>query len=176
MRTADLSFLGLCTADVMSRQVKVIPQDMPLPAAARILSEARISGAPVVDADGRCLGVLSAIDFVHWARHGAEADQVRAAPRSCFCSDWQVVNVNVLPGDEVPRHMTPGPVTVLPTTPITEVARIMSEAHIHRVIVADMKGRPIGIVTSTDILAAIAKLDDVRGTRCAYAATALPGD
>ena len=66
------------------------------------------------------------------------------------------MNPDLLPQEEVRRHMTPGPVTVAATTPITEVARIMSQAHIHRVIVADVRQCPVGIVTSTDVLAAVA--------------------
>jgi len=47
-------------------------------------------------------------------------------------------------------------VVVPPITPIQELARMMLDAHIHRIIVADERGRPIGIISSTDILAAVA--------------------
>jgi CBS domain-containing protein len=52
--------------------------------------------------------------------------------------------------------MTPDPVMVKPATPITEVARKMIDAHIHRVVVVDEAGRPKGIVSSTDVLGAVA--------------------
>jgi CBS domain-containing protein len=150
------SHLRLCAQDLMSRDVKVIPQDMPLPAAARLLSDAHISGAPVVDGNGRCVGVLSATDFVHRARDEA-LKHGRREP--CFCSDWQMVDFRLLPEDQVRWHMTPGPVTVPPTAPITEVARIMLDAHIHRVVVMDAADRPVGILTSTDLLAILAAPD-----------------
>jgi predicted transcriptional regulator len=35
----------------------------------------------------------------------------------------------------------------------------MIEAHIHRVIVVDERDQPIGIVSSTDILGAVAQAD-----------------
>ena len=41
-------------------------------------------------------------------------------------------------------------------TPIRELAREMSDADIHRVIVVDEQERPIGVVSSTDVLAAMA--------------------
>jgi CBS domain-containing protein len=156
MVTADRNLFRLCAADLMSRNVKTIPFDMPLQAAARLLSEARISGAPVVDSHGRCLGVLSATDFVHWVKDGGQTDRARAKIQVHFCSEWEVVNLELLPKEEVRWHMTPGPVTVAPDLGITEVARIMLESHIHRVIVVDEMQRPIGIVTSTDLLAALA--------------------
>jgi CBS domain-containing protein len=52
--------------------------------------------------------------------------------------------------------MSADPVLVPPCFRINQLARMMLDAHIHRVIVADEQGRPIGIVSSTDILAAVA--------------------
>jgi len=48
--------------------------------------------------------------------------------------------------------MTPNPVTVRPDESVSKAARIMSESKIGSVIVIDSGGRPIGIVTSHDIL------------------------
>jgi len=67
----------------MSRDVIPIPEEMSLRAAAELLFEHQISGAPVVDTDGRCIGVLSAVDFMHWAKeggHGAEDVPLPACP------------------------------------------------------------------------------------------------
>jgi CBS domain-containing protein len=52
--------------------------------------------------------------------------------------------------------MTPDPVTAGPLTGIKDLARMMLDAHIHRIIVVDPNHRPIGVVSSTDILAAVA--------------------
>ena len=43
---------SLTAADVMSRELVLVPQEMSLQGAARLLSRARVSGAPVVDQDG----------------------------------------------------------------------------------------------------------------------------
>ena len=45
---------------------------------------------------------------------------------------------------------------------IGELARRMIDVHIHRVIVVDQSGKPIGIVSSTDVLAALAQADQAR--------------
>ena len=66
MITAEKPLVSLTAEDLMSAPVEVISQEMPLRAAARLLTRAYISGAPVVDAQGRCVGVLSAVDFLHW--------------------------------------------------------------------------------------------------------------
>ncbi len=71
-------------------------------------------------------------------------------------ADWQLVEVERLPTDGVGRYMTPDPVTVAPESPIRVLARRMLDAHVHRVIVVDEKDRPVGIVSGTDFLAALA--------------------
>jgi CBS domain-containing protein len=48
------------------------------------------------------------------------------------------------------------PVTVPPTKPVRELARMMIDGHIHRIIVVDEQCRPVGMVSSTDILAVMA--------------------
>jgi CBS domain-containing protein len=57
---------ALTARDVMNAPVEVIPQDMPLREAARVLARARTNCVPVVDAGGRCVGVLPAGDRLHW--------------------------------------------------------------------------------------------------------------
>jgi CBS-domain-containing membrane protein len=100
--------------------------------------------------------VLSATDFV---RH-LEKEEASEAP-SCSLTatifhGWQMVDLEVLPTDQVRNYMTPEPVTIVPTTSIVEMAQLMLDAHIHHLIVVDEDQHPVGIVTTTDLLAAIA--------------------
>jgi CBS domain-containing protein len=123
---------SLTAKDLMNHEVVTVPQDMTLQEAARLLAKEQISGVPVVDAEGRCVGVLSATDFLAlWAMEGEPTDA------------------------EVRRHMTADPVMVGPATSITELAWMMINAHIHRVIVVNEQEKPIGVVSSTDVLAAV---------------------
>jgi CBS domain-containing protein len=199
MMTAQ-RLLDLTAEDVMKRDLVTIPRRMALRDAARLLRRAQISGAPVVDERERCVGVLSAADFLRWAEEGCpdtEAGPVRTcsyqtegrlltgdkavictlAPGSCplqavtpttagrhtavclqpstVLCDWQQVNEG-LPEGVAGRYMTADVVSVEPRTPLAELARMMVDAHIHRVFVLDEGGRPMGVVSSTDILAALA--------------------
>jgi CBS domain-containing protein len=200
MPTTTKPLLALTTSDLMSRDVITIPHEMSLRAAAHLLFQNQISGAPVVDADGRCIGVLSATDLVHWVEdggHGAEDVPLPACPdqvegrllsgeQTVICtrakgicplqemrpttggrhtavcllpggvhSDWQQVTRN-LPASAVSRYMTADVVTVGLQTPLPKVARTMIDAHIHRVMVVDEERRPIGVVSSADLVAAMA--------------------
>jgi predicted transcriptional regulator len=77
----------------------------------------------------------------------------------CVPTDWQVVLTDEVPGGEVRDYMTADVVTVAPDTSIGTMARMMLDAHIHRLIVVEGERRPVGVVSSTDILAAVAHMD-----------------
>jgi predicted transcriptional regulator len=198
------SFLSLTASDLMSRSVLCLPHELSMRQAARLLAQHEVSGAPVTDSQGRCIGVISATDFLSLVEKGEPHCPVPEFPVTCgyqrkqqlpsgqviihcllppgacpmqrkhlapdgqvsvtccephsVCADWQVVEMEKLPTDEVRRYMTPDPVTVSAAVSIGRLAQRMIDAHIHRAIVVDQEDRPIGIVSSTDILAAVARL------------------
>lgn len=156
MIPAAKPFLVLTAADLMSRDVVTLPREMSLRAAAQLLAQANVSGAPVVDPEGRCVGVLSAIDFVLWVR-----GQGQAGPpcnlEHIFVTPWQCVDLESLPADQVSQHMTTDLVTASPDTRVGDLAGLMTDARVRRVVIVDGQGRPIGIVSSTDIMSAVAE-------------------
>jgi CBS domain-containing protein len=205
MSATDQSLQALSAGDLMTRSIIRLTQEMPLRDAARLLFHNQVSGAPVVNREGRCIGFLSTTDFLRLALHDAGrfarlasgplpmtcsfqikqstpdgrevvlctlppgvcpiqatekdpqgGDEVVCTQPHCVLADWQMVELEKLPSDAVFQHMTADPVVVPPDTPIRTMARQMIDAHIHRVIVVDEQQRPLGIVSSTDILAAVA--------------------
>jgi len=201
MSATTVPLLAMTAEDLMTTDVVSIPEEMPLREAARCLVSQGISGAPVVDSHGVCIGVVSSVDFLRYLAH-RDPQQVPAAmarPLSCSyqhrsaragkqfectlapgaCSvqvqqktaqgenltvcnqphcvfaDWQVVEMEELPCDDVRNYMTPDPVTATADESVQRLARRMIDAHVHRVIIVDESKRPIGIVASTDILAAV---------------------
>lgn len=156
---ATQALFDLTAADLMSREVITIPQEMPVPAAAQVLAEAQIGGAPVVDSEERCIGVFSTVDLTPRTQLAKRAAQKAPPIPGCVCSDWEVVenDWDTLPAEAVSWYMTPDPVLVRPETRIGELARMMVDAHIHRLIVAGADRRLTGIVSSTDVLAALAR-------------------
>ena len=162
MTSLETPLLQLTAEDLMSRDVLVIPQHMSLKAAAHLLGEGRVSGAPVVDEEGRCVGVLSAADLVHWMDRGKQATKRRGAGASCVCCDWQLAGLDDMPEDEVSRYMTTNVVATGPETRLGELARWMRDAHIHRIVIVDSRRRPVGVVSSMDVLAAVARMDGLQ--------------
>jgi CBS domain-containing protein len=149
------SFLALTAADLMTAPVTTLPPETSLREAARLLSGSSISGAPVVDTDGRCLGVVSSSDFVTHVGEGGEPGG--NAGTISFLAPWgEIINIDDAPDHEIRRYMTTPPVTATRETAIGELAQKMVDAHIHRVVVVD-EDRPCGIVTSTDVLTGVAR-------------------
>jgi predicted transcriptional regulator len=153
--------------EIMVRDVKTLQQDELLAAAAATLLREQVTGAPVVDQHGVCVGVFSASDVV-----GAEekvADERRkfaessfwqsnlALPASIYESRLAEIRDKIAPASEQPveRFMTKDLVSVNEKSPLEAVVRSMVDAHVHRVIVLDECRHPIGIVTTTDVLAAL---------------------
>jgi CBS domain-containing protein len=151
--------LTLSAADIMSNHVVMIPREMSLQGAARMLGRSGVTGAPVVDSTGRCIGVLSTTDFMRWVEKERH-DGLGHGTGEPMCSAWQLPESAIDPTCRVEDFMTRDPVLVAPGTKIGELARMMMDAHIHRVIVVEsLTERPVGIVSSMDILAALARAD-----------------
>ncbi len=156
--------LALVARDLMNREVATIPIDLGMQTAARWLAQMHVSGAPVVDERGSCVGVLSSNDFVsccsaNRSRCGKHRAEARIGPCTfpeCYGSEWQIVEPESKEGT-VREYMTRDPATAPPDAPIGKLAEMMVDAHLHRLIIVDERNRPVGVVSSTDIMAAVAR-------------------
>lgn len=154
--TLTKPMLELTAEDLMTRDLIAISQHLSLRGAAHRLAQSHVSGAPVIDEQGRCVGVLSATDLVRWLDEGNATTRQHVSRDAEFHNPWQLPDMGSIPDEEVCRHMTTDVVAATPETPIGELARMMLDSHIHRVFILDGQDRPTGVVTSTDILAAVA--------------------
>jgi CBS domain-containing protein len=150
--------------EVMSREVISVRDDMTLQEVATFLTENQISGAPVEDAERRLVGVVSLSDVARATseQRQMESDQpqgqrlpssdfyIRGWEKKLTVEEFESFQVEE-PGLLVGEIMTPRVYSVDETTPISEAARLMREAHIHRVLVT-RHGSVVGIVTTSDLL------------------------
>ncbi len=123
--------------DVMQKGILSVSPELGLVEFERLLAAEDISGAPVMGADERLVGIASKSDIVR-----ALAEQVGAR------LDELDPRLNV---EDI---MTTDVVTVGPKEPVQEVARRMIDGRIHRVLVMD-GDELLGIVTSFDLLEAV---------------------
>ena len=143
----------LTVADAMSHNLITISGNSTLSEAADVLCEHRITGAPVVDECGRCVGVISGSDFIHSKAEELDGTNVHhvlstGTPCGSFC-------IEEVRHDLVRSHMTPIVRTVGEHVPLVQAADSMCRDHVHRLIVVDEDGRPCGILTSFDLVATL---------------------
>ena len=108
-------WFSLTAADRMRRDVVTISQDTPLRAAAELFVRRRIGKAAVVDADGRCVGMLAATDLLRWALQGAGGPE-DVPPLAC---PHQVKGRLLTGADAVICTRTPGSCPLQEVRPVT---------------------------------------------------------
>ena len=152
--------------DIMSTRVHSVSPDLPLIELERQLTSHRISGAPVLDG-GRVVGIVSRSDIDrHLSREGSrvaatatwfyragfdEAEPAEPAP------DPSVAAIESMRKTRVREIMTPEVISVAAEDPISEVAALMRNRRIHRVLVIE-DGSLLGLVSSFDIVGSVADL------------------
>ena len=140
--------------DVMTTSVLTARTDMGLKEAARTMINAGISGLPVVDDDGRIVGIITEADFVE-----AEADRSWGRRRRLLDALFgerkpnEAVNV----GDAMSKN----PICVDRDSDLTEAARKMTEQGVKRLPVVNPDGMLEGIISRADVMSAFARPDEV---------------
>jgi len=140
--------------DIMTREVITVTPEMEIVAAARILMENHINGAPVVNEDGQVVGILCRDDLI---------SQQKKLPLPSFfvvldgiiplsSSKHMEKEMEKIAATTVEHAMTPEPITVTEDTPIEEVASLMVDKKIHTIPVLDRDDMLVGVVGKEDIL------------------------
>ena len=153
--------------DVMQRNVKTVPSDLPLADLERRFVDENVTGFPVVESDGTVRGVVSARDILeHVCEERGEVEMSTAfyddESRMEFSSvsdDWVSAEVGKR-GDHlfVSDLMNSDVISVTSDTSLHDVAALMAESKIHRVLVIDDR-QLVGIVSSSDIVRACGNED-----------------
>jgi len=149
----------LTAKDVMTKDPVCAEPGMSIRNLARLFDEYEISGAPVVDSGGRLVGVVSKSDLLRRAsdpEFAVEPTYIFEALRGE--EDEQDDDRDLAePSAVVEDFMTEDPVTGTGEDSLHALARRMTDAHIHRVIIISAERKPVGIVTSLDLLKALAE-------------------
>jgi CBS domain-containing protein len=149
----------ITASDLMNPEVLTVRDDMTARELAAFLIENEISGAPVSDAQGRLVGVVSLVDIAAVA--SGEGERLARNGSSFFIDDeWgegpdEEDRVEDLPpGHEslrVADIMNPRIYSVREDAMVSEIASLMLKGHVHRLIVT-REDRAVGIITTSDLL------------------------
>jgi acetoin utilization protein AcuB len=122
----------------MSSPVVTVTPDLPFQDALKLMQERRFRRLPVVDSQGKLVGIV------------AERDLLYASPSpATSLSVWELNYL--LSKITVRQLMAKAVITIRPDTPIEEAAHLMMEKRIGGLPVVDDNYHPLGIITETDI-------------------------
>ena len=159
----DLSPLRLHAVladDVMSPNPVSMRDELTVHEAVVFLTERRISAAPVINAAGRPVGVVSEADILRHDREHTEhlywLPQKQLDRELTLGSgehlDKGSFEVELPDVTRVKDIMNPVVYSVRRTTPIFEVVHQLVKRHIHRLFVVDEDNSLVGVITTLDIL------------------------
>eukprot|EP00310_Coccolithus_braarudii_P021257 CAMPEP_0183354960 /NCGR_PEP_ID=MMETSP0164_2-20130417/38638_1 /TAXON_ID=221442 /ORGANISM="Coccolithus pelagicus ssp braarudi, Strain PLY182g" /LENGTH=215 /DNA_ID=CAMNT_0025527937 /DNA_START=12 /DNA_END=659 /DNA_ORIENTATION=+ len=117
--------------------------------AARILEASRITGAPVIDAEGNFVGVLSRNDILFKIAGRRSLMLPGHGPRTVRYME-NTARLNKIESQTVGESMSRNPITIGPSATMRDAAALMLRRKLNRVIVSS-KGKLVGLVSSTDV-------------------------
>nr|BFE38376.1 CBS domain-containing protein [Actinomadura rugatobispora] len=119
------------------------------------LAEREISGVPVVDGTGRVLGVVTEADLLRKEAAAATAAEPSRKPRTKRERLDRARSEAATAGDA----MSSPAVTTTADATVAEAARSLCRHGFKRLPVVDSAGRPVGVVSRTDLLRVFLKPD-----------------
>lgn len=164
MNSAIERLISLKVIDLMTRHVVCISQNATMGEAAQRMCEKNIGGMPVTDEQGRCVGIITTTDFTHRDQNRTETGGMLVLDDEFAIQDefsvrnggaWSPVRIAYVAEDRVKTHMTPTLQTVNEDSSLLTAARIMCDEHIRRLVVLDESARPVGVIGSLDVVAAM---------------------
>ncbi|MBR8831295.1 MAG: Inosine-5'-monophosphate dehydrogenase [Chroococcopsis gigantea SAG 12.99] len=146
-------------ADVMTPNPITVKPDTSLQEAIKILAENHISGLPVVDDEGKLVGVISETDLM-WQETGVEPAPYIMLLDSVIYLQNPGRHDKLLHkalGQTVGEVMTDKPVSIEPDRSLKDAASLMYDRSIGRLPVIEAPtGKVIGILTKGDIIRSMA--------------------
>ena len=139
--------------EIMSREVVTVKKETSVRELAELFTTRKISSVPVVDNDGRLIGIVTETDLV-------EQDKSLHIPTVISLFDWVIYLESDKKFEKELKKMTAQTVgeifsteveTVGPETPISEVADILTSKKINAIPVVDGK-KLVGIVARIDLI------------------------
>jgi CBS domain-containing protein len=121
-------------SEIMSREVICVGPETSLSGLTEVLILKGISGVPVVDADGRPLGVASKTDVLR-----------------CPATEGETARAKDV--------MTPVTLAMPAHASVARAAALMSYERVHRVVVVAPSGAIVGLVSTMDVLRWLARND-----------------
>jgi CBS domain-containing protein len=140
--------------DLMTTEVVTGGEQTPFKYLVRLLKEHHVSALPIVDEDGRLVGIVSEADLLL-------KEEVSETQDHGFLGRSRR-RIDAAKGEGLTARdvMTRDVIAIRPNAPPGEAARVMHRHHVKRLPVIDRGGRITGIVSRGDLLKVFLRADD----------------
>lgn len=144
-------------SEIMTREVQTLNPEMSVKEAAQFLLEKGIGGAPVIDNEGKLVGIVSESDLIMEEVKLQFPTFFHLLDGFIFLSNWRDYQEKLRKavGLKVADVMSSPVITVEAEASVEEAATLMVGKHISRLPVMD-RGKMVGIVSKRDLVKAIA--------------------
>jgi len=144
--------------DLMTENVIAVTKDTEVRELAKILTENKISGVPVLDEDGTLAGVVTESDLIFQNKKVHIPTAVAILDAFFFLESPEKMEKEMkkMAGVTVGDIYASEVVSVQQDTPLDEIATLMAEKNIHTLPVLD-QGRLVGVIGKRDIIRTIAE-------------------
>jgi CBS domain-containing protein len=162
LSTTPSDISATLVSEVMTHKVFAVGPDTSLETAARLFAQKRVSGAPVVDASGEVVGVVSASDLIDPDRdRGTQVGNAHYYLLESGLAD-EFGDPTVGRAGTVREVMTPNVLRIGPDQSIVEAGRMMVSLAVHRLLVTDKRHVLVGIVSVMDLVRGFVAEDTTR--------------
>lgn len=150
-------------SDVMTREVISVKPDAPIMDVIGLLFDKKMSGLPVIDAQGKLLGMVTEKNILSYIL----PSYIGKVGRFIYREDPKSTKKKFaeLAGMTVTQFMRTDVISSRGDVSLCEVARIMLTQKIRRIPVVDAEGMLVGIIARGDILRSMA-LDAQQAGEC----------
>jgi CBS-domain-containing membrane protein len=132
-------------SDVMTHPVAAVGRDAPFKDVVTLMEQWRVSALPVLEGDGRVIGVVSEADLL-------PKEEFRDSDPDRFTQQRRLDDLAKAGAVTAQELMSSPAVTVHPGATLGEAARIMAHRKVKRLPVIDDEGVLEGVVSRSDLL------------------------
>lgn len=158
----DRALNSVRAEDIMTRKVVTVDQATPLHEVADRMATSGVSGVPVLNGEGRPVGIISERNFLQ--HMGADKAAFMAIVAACLHGKGCAA-LGIRKGLAA-DIMTSPVISIPPTATLAEAAALLSRQGINRLPVLDEQGKLLGILTRSDLVQAHVLVEEASCTIC----------
>lgn len=140
--------------DIMTRDVITVTRETTIKEVARLLVSHKVSGLPVVDENGKVIGVVSEGDLIYQDMKLHTPAFLEILGGIIYLENPQRLGHDLMKmtASKVGAIMTSKVFTINEDASVSDAATLMIEKKVNRLPVVDKEGKLVGIVTRQDLI------------------------